>query len=84
MNSGNDTPAAGPAANPQHTKNEHDLSSSQDLKCDQKEILNVASDTHREEEVHDAGVQQRFPPGLGWLEHDILCGLKHGDVVAPQ
>lgn len=46
--------------------------------------MNIASDTHSEEEVHDAGVQQRFPPGLGWLEHDILCGLKHGDVVAPQ
>lgn len=40
--------------------------------------------THSEEEVHDAGVQQRFPPGLGRLEHDILSGLKHGDVVAPQ
>lgn len=40
--------------------------------------------THGEEEVHDAGVQQRFPPGLGRLEHDILCGLEHGDVVAPQ
>lgn len=40
--------------------------------------------THREEEVHDAGVQQRFPPRLRRLQHDVLRGLEHGDVVAPQ
>lgn len=68
-------------------KHVQDLSSSIKRKMKSKvskEILNVASATHGEEEVHDAGVQQRFPPGLGRLEHDILCGLKHGDVVAPQ
>lgn len=40
--------------------------------------------THSEEEIHDTGVQQRFPPGLRGLEHDVLRGLEHGDVVAPQ
>lgn len=46
--------------------------------------INDGQDTHCEEEVHDAGVQQRFPPGLRRLERDVLRGLEHGDVVSPQ
>lgn len=46
--------------------------------------MSDGQDTHGEEEVHDASVQQRFPPGLRGLERDVLCGLEHGDVVAPQ
>lgn len=41
-------------------------------------------DTHGEEEVHDAGIQKCFPPAFRRLERDVLRGLKHGDVVAPQ
>lgn len=40
--------------------------------------------THGEEEVHDAGVKQGFSPGLCGLQHHVLGGLEHGDVVAPQ
>lgn len=50
-------------------------------RCEEEE---EEEDTHGEEEVHDSGVQQRFPPGLRGLERDVLCGLEHGDVVAPQ
>lgn len=40
--------------------------------------------THSKEEVHNSVVQKGFPPRLSRLQHDILSGFKHGNVMSAK